>query len=368
MREKDDWRLTEIVSHDLGAGDPFAAAIRGTRMPMVITNPRLPDNPIVFANEAFQNLTGYERDEVLGRNCRFLQGPLTDPNAVYAVGQAVAKQDSINVDLLNYRKDGSTFWNALYVSPVRSEDGVVRFYFASQLDVTERIEAQEEIARRKAEVEEQVRLRTADLQAALEAKTTLLHEVDHRVKNNLTMIGSLLRLQSRSITDVKLRETLENMLSRVDALATVHRRLYQTEDVSRFDIGTFADGLVRDVVMASGREDVQVSTDVEPIEVPANQAAPVGLILNELVTNAVKHAFSDDRSGTIHFTARAYDGRIQLELRDDGVGFDDSLVTPSSIGRSLVARLSRQIGAETRWESRPGGTRVVVAFPLVQGG
>ena len=368
MREKDDWHLTEIVSHDLGAGDPFAAAIRGTRMPMVITNPRMPDNPIVFANEAFQKLTGYERDEVLGRNCRFLQGPLTDPNAVEAVSQAIANREAINVDLLNYRKDGTTFWNALYVSPVRSEDGVVRFFFASQLDVTERIEAQEEIARRKAQVEEEVRLRTADLQAALEAKTTLLHEVDHRVKNNLTMIGSLLRLQSRSITDVKLRDTLENMLSRVDALATVHRRLYQSEDVSRFDIGTFADGLVRDVVLASGRENVRVSTDVEPIEVPSNQAAPVGLILNELVTNAVKHAFGEDRAGTIHLAAHARDGRVHLELSDDGPGFDDTLVTPNSIGRSLVTRLSRQIGAQTRWRSGPGGTRAVIDFPLVQEG
>ena len=367
MREKDDWHLTEIVSHDLGSGDPFAAAIRGTRMPMVITNPRLPDNPIVFANEAFQKLTGYSRSEVLGRNCRFLQGPRSDPKTMSALAKAIAHNEPINVDLLNYRKDGSTFWNALYVSPVWSEDGEVQFFFASQLDVTERIKAQEEIARRKAEVEEEVQLRTADLQAALEAKTTLLHEVDHRVKNNLTMIGSLLRLQSRSIADTKLRETLENMLNRVDALATVHRRLYQSEDISRFDIGAFADGLVRDVVLASGREDVKVTTEVEPIEVPANQAAPIGLILNELVTNAVKHAFPDDRCGLIHLSAQACDGRVRLELRDNGAGFDDDAVTPNSIGRSLVTRLSRQIGAQTLWTTGPEGTCVTVDFPLVAG-
>uniref|UniRef100_UPI0028ABAA5B PAS domain-containing protein n=2 Tax=Brevundimonas TaxID=41275 RepID=UPI0028ABAA5B len=209
MKQQDDWRLTDVVEHEIGRGDPFAAAIRGTRMPMVITDPRRDDNPIVFANKAFQDLTGYERDEIIGQNCRFLQGPDSDRDAVAKIRDALQAGTDIHIDLLNYRKDGSTFWNALFISPVRNAHGDIEYFFASQLDVTERIEAQAYVEKQKALVEREVAARTADLQEALAAKTLLLHEVDHRVKNNLTMIGSLLRLQSRSLSDPALTATLD---------------------------------------------------------------------------------------------------------------------------------------------------------------
>ncbi|WP_426263057.1 PAS domain-containing protein [Sphingomonas sp. PWP1-2] len=142
MRQRDDWHLTDVLEYEHGRGDPFAAAVRATRMPMVITDPAQPDNPIVFCNVAFQRLTGYDREEIIGRNCRFLQGPDTDPAKIAEIRDAVRDGHAVDVDLLNYRKDGTTFWNALYLSPVRDADGVVRFFFASQFDVTERVEAQ----------------------------------------------------------------------------------------------------------------------------------------------------------------------------------------------------------------------------------
>jgi PAS domain S-box-containing protein len=115
---------------------PFVAALERTREPMVVTDPRLPDNPIVFANPAFLALTGYDADEVLGRNCRFLQGPDTDPAAVALVRDAVAGRREVKVQLLNYRKDGGTFWNELHLSPVFDEAGELVNFFGSQLDVT----------------------------------------------------------------------------------------------------------------------------------------------------------------------------------------------------------------------------------------
>lgn len=147
-------RLLDHLQAESNRADPFAAAVRATRMPMIVTDPRLFDNPIVFANDAFLALTGYERIEVTGRNCRFLQGPDTDPEAVDAIRTAIREERPIRVDLLNYRKDGSVFRNALYLGPVHDEEGRLRYFFASQLDVTERYDLLKEVADLKARIAE----------------------------------------------------------------------------------------------------------------------------------------------------------------------------------------------------------------------
>jgi PAS domain S-box-containing protein len=125
----------EVTGTDLGT-DPFVAAVRATRMPMIITNPRLPDNPVVFANNAFCRLSGYPRDEILGRNCRFLQGPKSNPATVRRIREAVERVEPLEIDILNHRKDGETFWNRLLMAPVFDTEGVLAYFFASQVDVT----------------------------------------------------------------------------------------------------------------------------------------------------------------------------------------------------------------------------------------
>ena len=121
----------------LGRGaDPFAAAVRATHMPIAISDPRLPDNPIVFVNDSFCRLSGYASEEVIGRNCRFLQGPATDPAAVARIRTAVQAGNGIEIDLRNHRKDGTPFWNRLLIAPVRDQAGQVAYFCASQVDVT----------------------------------------------------------------------------------------------------------------------------------------------------------------------------------------------------------------------------------------
>ena len=364
MNQTEDWHLTGDIAHESGRGDPFAAAIRATRMPMVITDPRQHDNPIIFVNEAFQSLTGYGREEIIGRNCRFLQGPGTDPASVDRLRDAIRNRTDIQVDLLNYRRDGSTFWNALYLSPTRADNGEVQFFFASQLNVGDRIEAQRVIVEQKAIVEAEVEKRTAALKEALEAKTLLLHEVDHRVKNNLTMIGSLLRLQSRQIGDIAISSKLDAMLERVDALATVHRRLYQSDDVTRFDVGAFTESLVADVIGASGRTNIVVRAEFERIDVPSSSAAALGLIINEIVTNAVKHAFADGRPGSLDVSAKASDGSAVIRVADDGPGMPEGVLMVDGLGRTLIARLSRQVGVTTTWRHGGPGTSVSLSLPI----
>lgn len=362
MKQRDDWHLTDALDYEHGRGDPFAAAVRATRMPMVITDPHQDDNPIVFCNVAFQELTGYDREEIMGKNCRFLQGPKTDPASVAQVRAAIEQGHDIDVDLLNYRKDGSIFWNALYLSPVRDAAGAIRFFFASQLNVTERVEAQQIINQQKALVEREVERRTADLRDALEAKTILLHEVDHRVKNNLTMIGSLLRLQARSIDDPAIVAKLDNMLERVDALAVVHRQLYQSDDIATFDIGMFAESLARDVIGSSGRNDIELALRTRSLMVDSAYASALGLILNEILTNAIKHGFADGRSGTLALFAGEEKGQGTIRICDDGPGMP-AVRRTKSIGAALITRLVRQVQAQVRWSDNAPGTCVTITFP-----
>ncbi len=155
----------EIQREGRGGTDPFAAAVRATRMPMLITDPRQPDNPIVFVNDAFARLTGYSREETLGRNCRFLQGAGTNAQDVTRMREAIARRVPIELDLLNYRKDGTTFWNRLLVSPVFNE-GELSFYFASQFDITPERERLVRVAQDRDALEGEVSRRVSDLTAS----------------------------------------------------------------------------------------------------------------------------------------------------------------------------------------------------------
>ncbi|WP_279602545.1 PAS domain-containing protein [Methylobacterium sp. E-005] len=152
------WTATSHVPDNLQGkalrGDPFAAAVRATRMPMIVTDPGRHDNPIVFVNDAFLKLTGYTRLDVTGRNCRFLQGPETDPVTIDCLRAAIRREEDIRVDLLNYRKDGSTFHHALHVGPVRDAAGKVIYFFAAQLDVSGHYALTAEIERLEGELAE----------------------------------------------------------------------------------------------------------------------------------------------------------------------------------------------------------------------
>lgn len=364
---RDDWHMTDRLHAEHGKGDPFAAAIRATRMAMLITDPRQADNPIVFANNSFLNLTGYTRDEVIGRNCRFLQGPDSDADTIERIRAALRDRIDINVDILNYRKDGSSFWNALYISPVSNEAGELQFFFASQLDVSDRKTAEHQVAAEKDRFEQAVRARTQELETAVEAQRALLHEVDHRVKNNLQMISSLIVMQSRSIEDESVKASLHAMLERIEALSTVHRRLYQSDDVTSFDVADFIRDLVGDLVAASGRSNIRTRFELEPVIIPADRATPVALIVNELVTNALKHAFDNVENGAtdgmLDLKLAEADGHFTIEVADDGKGMPEPSAG-ATFGMRLIRSLARQLRADVTWQEASPGTRVRISMPV----
>lgn len=309
-RNAGDRLLAEHASED-----PFAAAFKATRMPMIITDPRQADNPIIFLNKAFSELTGYSADELLGRNCRVLQGPETDRAAVDRIRAAIAAGEDISIDILNHRKDGSTFWNALFVSPVRNREGEIIYFFASQLDFTNIKSKEAELAAARHLAEEEVQRRTADLEHALGAKTVLVHAVDHRVKNNLLTIASIVKLQARISEDDTVRKTLRSVLNRVEALSTVQRKLLNDDDVGHFDVADFANELVLDMVGSLKRADIKVTTDLKEVIVPAAKASPIALVVNELVGDAVRRGLGEG-GGHIHLEVRRLNGHFLIRVAD----------------------------------------------------
>ncbi len=347
-----------LASHP--SEDPFAAAFKATRMPMLITDPRQPDNPIIFCNQAFSNLTGYSTDELIGRNCRLLQGPETDSGAIARLREAIAAERDLAIDILNYRKDGSQFWNALFVSPVRDSDGEVVYFFASQLDFTTIKSKELDLAEARQSAEREVARRTHDLSEALKAQTLLVHEVDHRVKNNLLTIASIVKLQARMSDNDLVKRTLFSVLNRVEALSTVQRKLFTSSDLGRFDVSDFAKDLIEDLVGALKRDDIRVTTDLSPVLVPAVKASPLALIINELVLDAVRRGLSDG-GGDIHLQVRRTNGHFVIRVTDTTKPVS---VNPEeeAFGRLMLETCAKQLGAKIAREVEGHRTDVQVTM------
>jgi len=154
---------------EVNAGDPFVAAFANSLTAMIVSDPTLPDNPIVYVNPAFEALTGYAASEVVGRNCRFMQGPLTDAADVARMRDAIAARTRTTLDLLNHRRDGTPFWNRLMIAPVFDDRGAARWFVASQLDVTVERHRLAQVQQHRDALEVEVTQRQNTLALALKA-------------------------------------------------------------------------------------------------------------------------------------------------------------------------------------------------------
>lgn len=204
----------------------------------------------------------------------------------------------------------------------------------------------------------------AEQRKAASEREVLLREIYHRVKNNLQIIQSLLRLGSRDLSDQQ-REPFENAVRRIGAMARVHTLLYNSPDLASIDFKDYLDGLVREIADAYGAEERGIETILraEPMRVSLDMAVPLAFIATELLTNAYKHAFPEDRTGAITIEARREDGHGQLIIADTGVGLPADPAPRRPLGLTIVSKLVQQIGGRIE-EPGPGESRFEVGFPL----
>ena len=201
-------------------------------------------------------------------------------------------------------------------------------------------------------IQQERHLRALDEAARL--NETLLQEIHHRLKNNMQMVTAMVRLQPGDEGDKQL------LASRIQAMTAVHQLMYESNDFSTLNARTYVSRLLEGLSPGDGHV-VTLEQEVEPIQLSADQVQPIGLIINEAVTNALKHAFPEGRSGTIHVALTRAGKAAELVIADDGVGSD--LNAQNRMGSKLMRNLARQLGGELRTGSE-SGTRVMVQFPV----
>jgi len=308
------------------------------------------DGELIRVNRRFAEITGYTTDELVGMRLQQLSHPDDATAATDNIRRVVdGEHESFSSERRFLRKDGTVVWVDSTVSPVRDEHGEPRYVIKMALDAT---------ARKRGE---------AAMKALLAEKDVLLREIHHRVKNNMQVVSSLLSLQALNLEDEKLRRVFQESQSRVRAMALIHETLYESDDLSRIELEPYisrvGDGLIGMYGHPSERVSLRVAAAGVALDI--DDTVPCGLIINELLSNSLKYAFPNERSGEIRIEANsAEDGRVTLAVRDDGVGLPDDvdIHRTSTMGMRLVTGLvENQLGGTIEVD-RSAGTAFRITF------
>ncbi|MFO0727638.1 MAG: histidine kinase dimerization/phosphoacceptor domain -containing protein [Myxococcota bacterium] len=290
---------------------------------------------IVLVNAQIERLFGYARAELIGSPLEMLvperfRGRHPGFRDGFFVAPA-ARPMGGGRDLYGLTKGGDEVPIEIGLNPLETPDG--RFVLSSVANITERKRAERE---------------RNDLNAQLKV---LLQEVHHRVKNNLQIISSLLNMQIRQVSDQDGRIALEDCRRRVEAIGLIHEKLYQSQDYSRVPFSDYVRGLAENVYEALGAtiNQVRLELEIESMSMAVDRAIPCGLLLNELITNAIRHAFPGRRPGLVRVALRRADPtRVELVVEDDGVGMPEGfdVQKSNSLGMQLVHTLVEQVHAD----------------------
>ena len=370
-------------------GGPFVAAVEATRMPMVVTDPTVSGNPIIYVNGAFIELFGYTREEVLGKNYFFLAGTNTDPVVERNIRAANTADRPLNQEVLLYAKSGREVWTAQFVSPVHDDKGRIVQHFASFWDITRRVRAERRTRRLNEVLEQRVADRTQGLQAELDRRralegvlsesirekdqllaqrAVLLHEVNHRAKNSISMAIAMLRLQIGRQDRPEVSEALEDAIQRLDHLARIHEILYRqdSDDVQRVDMAAYLSELCKNFAHLQDLQDhrIDVVSDADDIILDVDRAINVALIAGEAISNALKHAFPEPRRGAIRVEFHNVGDNLVLTIEDNGIGLPAERRV-GAMGMRLIEGMARGLGG-TLVIDGDQKTLLTVQFPLAR--
>ncbi len=208
-----------------------------------------------------------------------------------------------------------------------------------------------------------VTLQKVQISKALNEKDTLLREIHHRVKNNLQLVSSLLSLQSRHVEDPNALEVLNSGKSRIRSMALIHQDLYNRENLTGVSVKEYLEKLCKELISTYqiDTERIKLETEIDDLQLDVDTLVPLGLIINELLTNALKYAFPNNKGGLINVNLSEIKGQLQLAIKDDGIGIDKTKKSDSSFGYKLINTLLHQLKGKLQQESN-NGTQVFLTF------
>jgi len=326
------------------------SVITNTTESVIILEPVPSDEPgrkILYANDAFTAMTGYTRAEIQGKLIHFLNGPETDQKEIERLSIAMENWDACTAEFINYKKDGTPFWISTSLVPVMDEKG----RYTHWVTIGRNISAQKANEKR--------------LKESLSEKEVLLSEIHHRVKNNLAIVSGMMLLQAFDEKNEEVERRLQDSILRIKTMATIHELLYESNSYSQVDFTQMIEKLIMEISFAlQGKKEIEIEMIKNPLHLNINQAIPCALMINEILTNAYKHAFTEKESGLIKVEIQTEGEEVFLSIKDNGVGmkkkFDEN--AKKSLGMNLIEILSKQLHGDHIYTGDQNGTTFTITF------
>jgi two-component sensor histidine kinase len=305
-----------------------------------------PSERVVYVNTEFERLSGQAESELTGRLWGTLTGSATARNDSRTLSDAIADdQDYIGAFTIDEASSASLdAWSNI----IRDDDGIPVFRLVALSEARERTDQHH-----------------VQLERLVREKDTLLRELQHRVKNNLQMITALIRLESRALPDEAVVSGFDRLAGRIDALALLYRSLAEGTGEDCVDLGTYLSEVASAVMRAHAVEGIHLDLHVDSWPVSLNVAMPAGLVVNELLTNSIKHAFHGRDGGTISLHCVVESSGCRVSIADDGIGLKPGQTWPTAgkMAALIVKSLVQNADARIEVSSEPSeGTRVTIYF------
>ena len=303
------------------------------------------NNRFTFLNRAFEKKYGYSESELIGKEVEII-GSVKNLPEIHEVVFKDTKKGGWEGELVNTKKDGTEFPILLSTSQIKNKQGEVMGYIGVARDITELKNAYDR------------------LRHSLTEKEILLKEVYHRIKNNMQVISSLLNIQSQSVTEPTAIELFRETQNRVRIMQLIHEKLYKSQDLSKIDFSLY----IRDLTDQLRRaypvsKNIELTINSEGIFLGVDRAIPCGLIINELISNAYKYAFTDGQKGNIYIELTVQEDKLCLIVSDNGIGIPETIDfrESDSLGMILVSTLSDQLEGTVEID-RTAGTKFTIRF------
>jgi PAS domain S-box-containing protein len=285
---------------------------------------------IEYVNPTFIKISGYTLEEVMGKNPKIMKSGYTKDDEYKSMWETISNGNDWRGEFHNKRKDGTFFWESAAISPIKDENGKITHFIAIKEDITSQ------------------KLNDEKILNSLKEKEVMLREIHHRVKNNLQIVSSLLKLQAGYITEQESKDAFVISQNRVKSMALIHQQLYRSTDLSKIDFGEYINQLIAHLQQAyiTHHKRTSIKVEAEKIFLEIDTAIPCGLIINELVSNSFKHAFHNRESARIKIRlVNAGDKKYLLEVSDNGSGLPEGfdIRKTASLGMQLVVTLTEQL-------------------------